>query len=121
MKFSPLVVVAVALFSTACGATIDSARFVKAAPVPDDRPIKYYSTKVPACEYEELGIVRGYPKTGFTKLQQVLDEMGKEARRMGGDAIIGISQVRTGGETVTEGGVVKVEDANALVGTVVRC
>lgn len=118
MKFSHLVLIALAFFGSACGASIDSARFVKAAPAPADRPIKYYSTKLPTCEYEELGIVRGYPKTGFTTLQQVLDEMGKEARKMGGDAIVGISQSKLRGEKVGESGV---EGMEVLVGTVVRC
>jgi hypothetical protein len=119
MKLSHVSVVAVAVFAGACGATVQSARFVKAAPAPDDQPIKYFSTKLPTCAYEELGLVRGNPKTGFTKLQQVLDEMSKEARRMGGDAIVGLMQSNVATTRAAEAAV-QTDDVNALAGTVIK-
>jgi hypothetical protein len=109
--------VAVVLVSLAgCGASTQSARFIQAAPTPDTQPISYFSTRMPTCPYEELGVIQGYPYTGLTrlKLQKVLDNMTAEARRMGGHAIIGIAQ--TGGAGAgTEG-----EPAIGLFGTVVR-
>lgn len=109
-------VVTLALVSLAgCSARTQSARFVQAAPAPETQPVTFFSTRVPTCPYEELGIVRGYADTGFTKLQTVLDDMADEARRMGGHAIVGISQSHSAdgddGERVR---------GNGLFGTVIR-
>jgi hypothetical protein len=111
-------VVAGALWLGACGATTQSAQFVKATPLPADRPMKYFSTKLPSCDYEELGIVQGEPQTGFTKMQVVLDEMTAEARRMGGDAIIKLRSASS--LSSSEDGAVNLDSSIALTGVVVR-
>ena len=115
MKFAGAAAVAVVVLLGACGARTQAASFIHAAPSPPDQPIKFFSTKQPACEYEELGIVRGYADTGFTKLQRVLDEMAVEARRMGGHAIVGIAQSRVAGDGDTKG-----DSDSGLFGTVIR-
>jgi hypothetical protein len=118
MKVLYFSVVAGALWLGGCGATTQSAQFVKAAPLPADRPMKYFSTKLPSCDYEELGIVQGEPQTGFTKMQAVLDKMSAEARRMGGDAIIKLRSASS--LTSTEDGGVNLDTSIALTGIVVR-
>jgi hypothetical protein len=103
---------------SACGASTQSAQFVNAAPLPADRPVKYFSTKLPACDYEELGIVQSEPQTGFTKMQAVLDKMTSEARRMGGDAVINLRNASS--VESDNGATVTVESTIALTGVVVR-
>jgi uncharacterized protein YbjQ (UPF0145 family) len=101
-----------------CGASTQSARFVKAAPLSADHVVRIFSTKLPACDYEELGIVQGEPQTGFTRMQAVLDKMTAEARHMGGDAIITLRQASA--LTANEGGAVSLDSSIALTGVVVR-
>jgi hypothetical protein len=118
MKFSHAAAVVAGLSISACGARIDSALFVKAAPTPADQPIKYYSTKTPSCDYQELGLVKGAPKDGFSGMQDVLDGMTIEARRMGGDAIVGLSANVTREALAAQP--VTVEDRDVLHGTVIK-
>jgi hypothetical protein len=110
----PLAVVALVLLA-GCGARTQSARFVQAAPAPESQPISYFSTKMPVCDYEELGIVRGHPASGFTKLQQVLDGLAVEARRMGGHAIVGLAPSGIAGDGSGDG-----DTSRGLFGTVIR-
>jgi hypothetical protein len=114
-----LLVPAVVLPLGACGPTIDAARFVHAEPAPPGHEIRLYSTQAPACAYEELGLIVGKPRSGFTSLQRVLDGMQERARRMGGDAIIGVAP----GQNVAASGVgetVSISSQTALSGTVIR-
>jgi hypothetical protein len=115
MKQSLIVAAFLAMSLTGCGARAQSARFVEAAPAPQDQPIAYYSARMPECAFEELGVVRGHGDMRLTSLQAVLDRMAVEARRLGGHAIIGITQSR-----VTDSVSTSREGESGLFGTVIR-
>jgi hypothetical protein len=109
------VLVSVAL--AACGPSIDSARFVDAMPGPRAAEVQLFSTKVPACAYDEIGLIRGDKRSGFDSLQEVVDGMRARARDMGGDAIIAVGMGKhLQGSSAVETG----ESSSVLSGIVVR-
>lgn len=100
-----------------CGASTRATPFVpgKHAPRPADAPVRMFSTRIPACEYEELGLLRAEARTGLTPWQRVVDAFLARAREMGGDGVI----VKQGRElrSASEGEVVA---DDVLSGTVIR-
>jgi hypothetical protein len=100
------------LLGSACGPAISSAHFVRRAPRPPDHPILIYSSKLPTCPYEEIGIING--KQGDSSLESTLNAVRKRAREMGGDAVVGLSQ------TQTVSGGTYVSTSEGLAVTVVR-
>jgi hypothetical protein len=103
----------------ACGPAISSANFTTVAPQAPEHEITLYSTKLPTCPYDEIGVVRG-KRRAFTTLQQVLSAIQQRARTMGGDAVVGLGQtVNISGGTVVDN-VVSVESQEGLTGTVIR-
>jgi hypothetical protein len=108
-----------ALALGACGPAISSANFMTVAPRPVEHEIALYSTKLPTCPYEEIGVVRG-KRRALTSLQQVLSAIQQRARKMGGDAVVGLGQtVNVRGGIVVDN-VVSVESQEGLTGTVIR-
>ncbi|MGH7464046.1 MAG: hypothetical protein ACREK1_02660 [Longimicrobiales bacterium] len=103
----------------ACGPAVSSAVFTDAAPRGPDHEIQVFSTKLPSCPYEEVGLVRA-KRRGFASLQDVLTAVRERAREMGGDAVIAMGQT----ESVTGGvgaeNVVSVSSQEGLAGTVIR-
>jgi hypothetical protein len=101
-----------------CGPRVTSARFgEQPAPREDGPPIQVFSTKLPECPYEEVGLVRVEKRHGMTSMQAMLDAMRDRARRMGGDAVVGV-----GHTSAVEGGAAAgtVTTAAGLTGTVIR-
>ena len=113
----PLLVLTTPLL--ACGPAVSSAVFMDVAPRTADHEIQLYSTKLPSCPYEEIGVVRARERS-FTSLQDVLAALQERAREMGGDAVVGVGQT----ESVSGGAVlentVSVDSQEGLAGTVVR-
>jgi hypothetical protein len=107
-------------FLAGCGPAIQSANFSTPAPEPTTAEILLYSTKLPECPYEEVGLISGRSRVFWTSQEAVLAHMRERAREMGGDAIVGLgtSEVVTGGTHVA--GTVNVNSANRMAGTVVR-
>jgi hypothetical protein len=58
------------------------------APKPSNCKIEIFSTKVPARDYVELGILEGKGSASSASLGDVLPEMKRKACEVGGDAII---------------------------------
>jgi hypothetical protein len=83
---------------------------------PPDHEVSLYSTKMPECPYEEVGLVSGERRGLGASDEQVLAAVIRQARKMGGDAIVGIGQVRH----VSGGGQSVSVDTMPLSGTVVR-
>ena len=104
----------------ACGPSIQSARFQDVSPGPSADRILLFSSKLPECPYEEVGLITGKSRGFWTSLESVLEGMRDHARDMGGDAIVGLgtSEVVTGGSQA--GNSVNVHTADRLTGTVVR-
>jgi hypothetical protein len=113
-------VAGVSIMAIGCAPGVSSTRFSEVAPHPADHEIRLYSTLVPECPYEELGLVSGKAKVPWTSGDAVLASVRDRARAMGGDAIVGLGQVRrvTGGTAVGES--VSLDTTTELSGTVVR-
>ena len=114
----PLALAAVGML-IGCGPIVRSTPFASFASRPPEHPIRVYSTQVPDCPYEEVGLVSAQKRDMFVSMDEVLDALKREAREMGGDAVVGVSEsaVASGGsigETVTIG------SNPVLSGTVIR-
>jgi hypothetical protein len=96
-----LPVLAALLLLAGCASGIDSAVFMPAAPLPAGQEVRVYQTTMPACAYDEVGIVTWEPRDGWQKLEKGVQLMRARARQMGGHAIIGFSigQVAVGSTT----------------------
>lgn len=107
----------IVILTSACGVAVRATPFSPGqyAARPAEAPVQMFSTKVPECAYEELGLLRAEPRSGFTRWQSVVDEFLERVRRMGGDGVIlrqGVELRASGeGEVVTE---------EVLSGTVIR-
>lgn len=89
---------------TGCSPGVRSARFEDFAPKPSDHAIRLYSESRPECTFREIGMVRITKRTIFVSIDEVTAALREEARRMGGDAVIGVSLgggERPGGSQVT--------------------
>lgn len=109
--------------TAACGPSIQSARFTPGVAPPARAgagEVLVFSTRLPECAFEEIGLVTGKPRGFWTSLETVLENMRERAREMGGDAIVGLgtSEVVTGASQA--GGSVSLQTADRLAGTVVR-
>jgi hypothetical protein len=86
--------------------------------------VRIYQAARPNCEFQEIGIVRGQPRTRFDSLDEIFDAMRSRARAMGGDAIVGLTIQEPRGETVVvASGLVPVVSSSGVTtysGTVVR-
>jgi hypothetical protein len=104
----------------ACGPAVRSAPFKSVPPRPPEHEIVLFSTKLPTCAYEEIGIVTAKPRTGLDSLESVLEALKHRAREMGGDAVVGLTQQQTvrGGTVV--GSSVSLSTGEGLAGTVIR-
>ena len=110
-------VVATALGAVGCGPAVQSAAFTALPPRPPDHPIRLFSTKLPTCAYEEVGLVSARKRT-LVSMDDVLAGLVERAREMGGDAVVGIGQ----GAQVSGGGedLVTISSDPVLSGTVIR-
>ncbi|MEJ2218365.1 MAG: hypothetical protein P8099_17315 [Gemmatimonadota bacterium] len=119
MKRPRVLIPASLLLLTACGPAISSAFFEQAPPRPPDSQVQLYSTRLPSCPYEEIGLVRGR-KRAFSSMQAVLASLQRRAREMGGDAIVGLGQGRTVTGATVVNDVASVDVSDGLAGTVIR-
>ena len=114
------------LLLTACGPAVSSGSFEPqgSRPRSKDAPVRIYQAARPNCEFQEIGIVRGQPRTRFDSLDEIFDAMRSRARSMGGDAIVGLTIQEPRGETViVNNGPVAVASSSGVTtysGTVVR-
>jgi len=114
------------LLLAACGPAVSSGSFEPngSQPRPKDAPVRIYQAAKPDCAFEEIGMVRGSPRTRFDSLDEIFDAMRSRARAMGGDAIVGLSIQEPRGETViVNNGPVPVASTSGSTtysGTVVR-
>jgi hypothetical protein len=118
-RLSPLIA-GVSLVVTGCAPSVQATRFSQLPPRPTDQEVLLYSTKIPECPYDEIGLVSGKPRTPWTSGDRVLAAVRARALELGGDAIVGLGQVRrvTGGTAVGES--VSLDTTTDLTGTIVR-
>ena len=87
---------------------------------PADHPIVLYSNKAPECPYEEIGIVTSRQRNKFISMQEVTESLRQEARKMGGDAVIGLTLSEQHMGAVVTGSSIAVDHDPVLKGTVIR-
>lgn len=118
-RTAAMLVFGTAIPLAACGARVSSASFIEAAPKPPEHEIRLYSTKLPTCPYEEVGLVRSQ-RGEFGSLDGALEALMRRARQMGGDAVVGLGQgVSVAGGTAI-GDISTVSSQEVLAGTVIR-
>lgn len=96
---------------TACGSTVLSARFTEQPLAPTSGPVTLFSSKLPTCSYEEIGILQVSRKDGFSSMQSMIDAARKRVRELGGHAIVTFGPVISAADDAT---------APAFGGTVIR-
>lgn len=106
----------------ACAPVVRSMMFVAPAPPPraKEHQIRFYRDDRPVCEFEEIGLVTSRKPSFLVSMQEVEESIRARARRMGGDAVIGVSErSEIHGAGVSRAGV-HLESDPVYSGTVVR-
>ena len=106
-----------AIAITACVPATRTTVFQSYDPKPVGSPIKIYRVKSPKCDFEELGIVNSRQRNKFISMEKVFESLKAEARGMGGDAIMGLTESNPI-HGITEGGAIDRDPV--LTGTVIR-
>jgi hypothetical protein len=116
-------VLACALVLSACVTAVSSAPFVSRAPNPADHEIRLYSTRLPTCPYEDIGLVHAKRRdlgVARTSLESAVDAVRRRAREMGGDAVVALGRTQTVDGGTVVGNTVSLGVAEGLAGTVIR-
>jgi len=72
-------------------------------PLPPDQEILTYSTRLPECPYAEVAVLAGFESELVRSLDETLDALKAEARRLGADAIVDLQRIERGGESRRSG------------------
>ena len=88
--------------------------------MPTDHEIRIYRAIMPECPYEEIGIVSSRQRNKLISMDKVLEAAKERARKMGGDAIIGLSETDQAQGAVRVGETVALDRDPVLSGTVIR-
>ncbi len=72
-------------------------------PRPPDEEILTYSTRLPECPYAEVAVLAGFESDLTRSLDDTLDALKAEARRLGADAIVNLQRIERGGESRRSG------------------
>lgn len=103
----------------ACGPAVSSGRFDAQPLPPTTGDVQLYSTRLPACAYDEVGLVHVRRRHGFSNLQHLVDALRERARVMGGHAVVGVALAPKVEGTVTAEST-DVSTDNGLKGVVIR-
>jgi hypothetical protein len=101
---------------SSCMPALRVTRFTQYPAKPPNHEIKIYRTTLPDRRFEEIGIVSSRQINRFIEMEQVLESMREAAREMGGDAIIGLTEVNEAQGFVRG----DIERDPVLSGTVIR-
>jgi hypothetical protein len=115
-----IAVAACPVLLAACGVAVESAPFKSLPPRPADHEIVLFSTKLPSCPYEEIGVVNATRRDSYTRYEALLDALKARAREMGGDAIVGLGQQQAVSGGTVIGSTVSIGSSDVLAGTVIR-
>ena len=86
---------------------------------PVDAKIRVYTTKVPRCQYEEVGTVRASNGLVFGGASTYVKAMKKKAREVGGDAIL-LGRVESLSELELELAELEEDDVQIQKGIIIR-
>ncbi len=116
MRIKIFVIVFVFLL-TGCSPAVRTTTFQKLPPKRVDAPIKIFRFKTPQCNFEEIGIVHSRQRNKFISMGDVMNSLIVEARKMGGDAIIGFNETNPIHNVSSQYGI---DRDPVLSGTVIR-
>ncbi len=80
------------IFVNSCAPAIRTTAFQHLPPKAENAPIKIYRLKMPQCNFEEVGIVNSRQRNKLIPMSEVMNALFVEARKLGGDAIIGLNE-----------------------------
>ena len=106
----------------ACGPKMQVTKFRDFPARPDNHPIMIFDRTKPTCAFDEVGRVTARRTNKlFISMDEVVATMQKHARKLGGDAILGLTESTQdrGGTTSADGVETKNIDA-VFSGTVIR-
>jgi hypothetical protein len=72
-------------------------------PRPPDEEVLTYSTRLPECPYAEVAVLAGFESDLTRSLDDTLEALRAEARRLGADAIVNLQRIERGGESRRSG------------------
>lgn len=115
-----ILLVAAATFG--CGPAVNSMSFISPAlpPTPSDYPIRFYGQSHPKCPFEEVGSVSARRKSKLTSMDKVMDGLRDRARKMGGEAVIGIGEKTETRGAIFTGPTIVANRDEVVSGTVIR-
>jgi hypothetical protein len=90
------------------------------SPAPAPRAIRIFELTEPACEYEELGTVRGNARFFWHSEDDVFNAMRERAARLGGHAIVNLRARDSYAGSYARGRSVSLSRQIVYTGTVVR-
>lgn len=112
-----VVYVFLAIAINACAPATRTTVFQSYDPKPVGSPIKIFRVKSPNCDFEELGIVNSRQRNKFIPMQEVLESLKVEARSIGGDAILNLTESNPVHSVAEDG---SIDRDPVLTGTVIR-
>ena len=116
------IIIAWLIILIGCTPAIRSSRYTEEyiPPKPTNYPIRVYRTTLPTCPFEEIGHVSARQRNKLITMDSVMDALRDQAREMGGDAIIGLSEDDQTQGGVISGGSIILDRDPVLSGTVIR-
>jgi len=103
-----------------CSPGIQSTVFESYPPKPDDHQVTVFSSSLPKCPYDEIGMVSARRKSNLVSMQGVLESIRRRVREMGGDAIIGFGETTQMRSAVATHGEIVLDRDPVLSGTVIH-
>jgi hypothetical protein len=63
---------------------------------PTDSKVALFSVRVPECPFEEIALIRAQLqlRIGETPTEEILEPLRQRARELGGDAIVGVTELQ---------------------------
>lgn len=112
--------VSLGLACAACGPRIREARFRTYPPRDASHEILVYQTTRPECSFEEVGTITVEKRNAFVSSQEMLDSLRERARRMGGDALLGLAEGNRVAGAAPVGAAIAVANRQTFSSTVIR-
>jgi hypothetical protein len=110
----------IAFVLAGCGAKIQEARFNPAPARTAPEHVAVFQATRPECHFDEVGTLTVEKRNAFVSSQEMLGALRERAARMGGDAIVGLSEGNRVRGAVAMGNVIGVANRQTFSATVIR-
>jgi len=87
---TPIAAAFVLALATACAPATKITVLHQHPPKPADSPMPIFHLDQPQCDFQEIGIVNSRRPTKFVPMKEVTTALRAEARKIGGDALVGV-------------------------------